>query len=156
MPQNLTYDKSRLAQVMVWCRQATSHCLSLCWPRFISPCAVTRPQWVNRSYLNTVIDNQSGDHEVPCFIQFPKNCYMILHKIIRYIYNNEVPNEIFVSPQEREIYLKKRVNFTNNLRIIYYRWVLWLPQVLLCTNWGLECSKPTHIMDDLLHNSTSN
>ena len=34
MPLDLT-DKSTLVQVMAWCRQATSHCLSQCWPRSI-------------------------------------------------------------------------------------------------------------------------
>ena len=41
-----TYDKSTLVQVMDWCRQATSHYLSQCWPRSMSPYGVTRPQWV--------------------------------------------------------------------------------------------------------------
>ena len=31
---------------MAWCRQATRHCLSQCWPRFMSPYGVTRPQLV--------------------------------------------------------------------------------------------------------------
>ena len=43
---NLTDDKSTLVQVMAWCRQATSHYLSQCWPRSMSPNGVTRPQWV--------------------------------------------------------------------------------------------------------------
>ena len=46
MPLDLPYDKSTLVQVMAWCRQTTSHCLSQCWPGFISPHGVTRPQWV--------------------------------------------------------------------------------------------------------------
>ena len=46
MPQNSTNDKSTLVQVMTWCRQATSHCLSQCWPRSLSPYGVTRTQWV--------------------------------------------------------------------------------------------------------------
>ena len=49
MPQDLTddnLDKSTLVQVMAWCRQATSHYLSQCWPRSMSPNGVTRPQWV--------------------------------------------------------------------------------------------------------------
>ena len=45
---NATDDKSTLAQVMAWCRQAPSHYLSQCWPRSLSPYGVTRPQWVNR------------------------------------------------------------------------------------------------------------
>ena len=45
----LTDDMSTLVQVMAWCRQATSHCLSQCWPRSMLPYGVTRPQWVNIS-----------------------------------------------------------------------------------------------------------
>ena len=40
-------DKSTLVQLMAWCRQATSHYQSQCWPSFMSPYGVTRPQWVN-------------------------------------------------------------------------------------------------------------
>ena len=45
-----TYGKSTLVQVMAWCRQATSHYLSQCWPRSQSPYGVTRPQWVKIGY----------------------------------------------------------------------------------------------------------
>ena len=38
-------DQSTLVQVMAWCHQATSHYLSQCWPRSLSPYGVTRPQW---------------------------------------------------------------------------------------------------------------
>ena len=41
-------DQSTLVQVMAWCRQATSHYLSQCWPRFKLQYGVTRPQWVNQ------------------------------------------------------------------------------------------------------------
>ena len=47
MPLDLTDDKSTLFQVMAWCHQATSHYLSQCWSRSMSPNGVTRPQWVN-------------------------------------------------------------------------------------------------------------
>ena len=47
MSLDLTDDKSTLVQVMAWCRQATSHYLSQCWPRSLSPYGVTRLQWVN-------------------------------------------------------------------------------------------------------------
>ena len=51
IPQNSIDDnKSTLVQVMAWCRQATSHYLSQCWPRSMSPYGVTRPQWVNGVY----------------------------------------------------------------------------------------------------------
>ena len=32
---------------MAWCCQATSHYLSQCWHRYMSPYGITRPQWVN-------------------------------------------------------------------------------------------------------------
>ena len=40
------HDKITLGQVMTWWRQATSHYLSQCWFRSMSPYGVTRPQWV--------------------------------------------------------------------------------------------------------------
>ena len=43
---DLTDDKSTLVQVMAWCCQVTSHILSQCWPRCMSPNGVTRPQWL--------------------------------------------------------------------------------------------------------------
>ena len=46
MPWDLTDDKSTLVQVMAWCRQATSHNLSQCWPSSMSPYGVTRPQLI--------------------------------------------------------------------------------------------------------------
>ena len=55
MPLDLTDDKSTLVQVMAWCRQATSHYLNQCWPRFMSPYGVIRPQWVKRTGLAFVI-----------------------------------------------------------------------------------------------------
>ena len=47
-----TYYESTLVQVMAWCHQATSHYLSQCWHRSLSPYAVTRPQWVNTDMLD--------------------------------------------------------------------------------------------------------
>ena len=44
---DFTDDQSTLVQVMAWCRQATSHYLSQCWPRSMTPSGITRPQWVN-------------------------------------------------------------------------------------------------------------
>ena len=55
MPQDFTDDKSTLVQVMAWCCQATSHYLSQCWPRSLSPYDVTRPQWVK--WLTRIMKN---------------------------------------------------------------------------------------------------
>ena len=43
----LNEDISALVQVMAWCRQAASHNLNQCWPRFMLPYDVMRSQWVN-------------------------------------------------------------------------------------------------------------
>ena len=51
MPRDFTDNKSTLVQVMAWCRQAASHNLSQCWPSFMSPNGVTRPQWVEGPYF---------------------------------------------------------------------------------------------------------
>ena len=51
MPQDFTDDKSTLDKIMAWWSQATSHYLSQCWPRFISPYGVARPQWI-KTFLN--------------------------------------------------------------------------------------------------------
>ena len=53
---HLIHEKSALFQVMAWCHQATSHYLSKCWPRSLSPYGVTRPQWVNSS--SSLVQNQ--------------------------------------------------------------------------------------------------
>ena len=47
MPLDLTDDKPTLVQVIAWCHLATSHYLSQCWHRSLSPNGITRPQWVN-------------------------------------------------------------------------------------------------------------
>ena len=62
MPQDLTDDKSALVKVMAWCRQATSHYLSQCWPRSMLPNGVTRPQWVNN-----LRSEQNGRHLAATF-----------------------------------------------------------------------------------------
>ena len=51
MPLDLSDDKSTLVQVRAWCRQATSHYLSQCWPRSMSPNGITRPHWVKFNCL---------------------------------------------------------------------------------------------------------
>ena len=40
---------------MAWCRQATSHYLSQCWPSSLSPYGVTTPQWVNSLNTGTLL-----------------------------------------------------------------------------------------------------
>ena len=76
MPLDLTDDKSTLVQVRAWCRQATSHYLSQCWPRFMSRYGVTRPQWVTSSF-----PGQNGchftDNIFKCIFMNEKLCILI-------------------------------------------------------------------------------
>ena len=53
MPQALSNGKSTSVQVMAWCHQATSHYLSQCWPKFMLPYGIPRPQWVKACIPNT-------------------------------------------------------------------------------------------------------
>ena len=46
LPSRLIDDKSTLGHVMACCLRATSHYLSQCWPRSMSPHCVSRPQWI--------------------------------------------------------------------------------------------------------------
>ena len=52
MSLDFTDNQSTLVQVMARCRKATSHYLSQCWPRSLSPYGVTRPQWVEMHSLS--------------------------------------------------------------------------------------------------------
>ena len=62
MSLDLTNEKSALVQVMAWYHQATSHYLSQCWHRSMSPNGVTRPQYI----VNTI----TSDHTETLGTQF--------------------------------------------------------------------------------------
>ena len=56
----ITYsDEPTLVQVMAWCRQATSRYPSQCWPRFMSPWNVARPNWFD---FPICVMSQFADH----------------------------------------------------------------------------------------------
>ena len=81
MSMDLTDDKSTLVQVMAWCRQATSHYLSQCWPRSMTPCGITRPQWVKRKLFSQLIE-ASWFHMTPStFVQVMACCLFHHHAI---------------------------------------------------------------------------
>ena len=54
MPLDFTDDQSTLVKVVAFCRQATSHYLSQCWPRSLSPYDVIKPQWVKLLHENII------------------------------------------------------------------------------------------------------
>ena len=60
---DLTDDKSTLVLLMAWCRQATSHYLSQCWPILLSTHGVTRFQWVN---VKTPLSNKHKMINISC------------------------------------------------------------------------------------------
>ena len=73
---NFTDDQSTLVQVMAWCRQATSHYLSQCWPRSLSPYGITRPEWVKgpwdiKSMRNSL--RESAQYEINGLAQQRRN-----------------------------------------------------------------------------------
>ena len=44
---------------MAWCRQAANHYLSQCWPRYMSPYGVIRPQWVKEGKIYSLSSSVS-------------------------------------------------------------------------------------------------
>ena len=59
MSLNFTDDQSTVVQVMAWCRQATRHYLSQCWPRSLSPYGV-KPHWVKYWEMTKALQLPSG------------------------------------------------------------------------------------------------
>ena len=77
MPLDLIDDKSTLVQLMAWRCQATSHYLSQCWPRSMSPKGITRPQWVNSFWPGDAIWQHRTEsvlaHVMACFPTGPSH-----------------------------------------------------------------------------------
>ena len=55
MPLDFTDDQSTMVQMMAWCHEATSHHLSQCWPRSLSPSGITRPQCVKICLMSIIL-----------------------------------------------------------------------------------------------------
>ena len=82
MSLDFTDDKSTLVQVMAWCHQATSHYLSQCWPRFMSPYGATGPQWVKFLLINTAPTDGlaiSGAQTSAYTVMFMFGSYIYMH-----------------------------------------------------------------------------
>ena len=71
-----TYDKSTLVQVIAWCRQATIHCPSQCWPRSLAPYGIARPQRVNPIWLRDSPDCHT------CLIHITSQWYVAIYLIL--------------------------------------------------------------------------
>ena len=121
MPLDLTDDKPTLVRVMAWCRQATSHYMSQCWPRSMSPNGVTRPVWVNNTIklqkrVVSIISNAKySDSEDSLYRALETlkwvdiNKYLTARFMFRYC-NNHVP-ELFNSYFEYYRYYHKCSTF---------------------------------------------
>ena len=60
MLQNLTNERSTLAQVMAWCHEATSHCMSQCWPRSMSPYSITKQSGTEQNLVAKILAANFG------------------------------------------------------------------------------------------------
>ena len=86
MSIDLTDDKSALVQVMAWCRQATSHYLSQCWPRSVLPYGITRPQWVNKPITSWIV---SRKHKIT--FRFSSHSSILKHgRLWRFTFRDDV------------------------------------------------------------------
>ena len=110
MSLNLTDDKSTLVQVMAWCRQATSHYLSQCWPRSMPPYGVARTHWVNTIipnsdwrtckshcyviYVGKTLSNRSSNRSVVGFRELLNGVI----SLIRVISNHTYPRKLQIKP----------------------------------------------------------
>ena len=109
MSLDFTDDQSTLVQIMAWCRQATSHYLSQCWPRSLWPSGVTRPQWVNGLICLPTFQGTCSFHHctfAPLFL-LKQNLYS-------HILNNRIYTGIYFEKIFRPIrpYLSLMVNWT--------------------------------------------
>ena len=75
MSLDLTDDKSTLVLVMAWCRQATSHYLSQCWPRYLSPLMAS----LGPNELNTIMAKCVWIHII---LYHSTHLYQIQHEIV--------------------------------------------------------------------------
>ena len=73
MSLDFTDDQSTMVQVMAWCRQATNHYLSQCWPRSMSPYGVTRPQGVKSAIFEHMPSIMIMSTSLRCMPQNPND-----------------------------------------------------------------------------------
>ena len=82
---------SILVQVIAWCHQATSYCISQCWPRSMSPCGVSRPQWVN-TLRPRQHRRRFADDIFKC-IFFNENCCILIKISLKYVRKGPIDNK---------------------------------------------------------------
>ena len=118
MPLDLTDDKSTLVQVMAWCRQATSHYLSQCWPSCMSPYGITRPQWVKIIVLSLLL---------------PRKLYQCRHCLHMRNFNSDLEYFLIfrcIVKLSQHVGCRGHVNMACNHRPLYT-----LMEVCACNQW---------------------
>ena len=117
---------------MAWCRQATSHYLSQCWPRSLSPYGITKPQWVN------------------CFIFFFQNMETMVNRLWRL--RVAWPFQDPVDADEVRFRLILKILYPASKLVLWHRirkgHVLHL-SVLLAICWSVTFSRFSHIYGKL-------
>ena len=66
---------------MAWCHQATSHYLSQCWPRSLSPYGFTRPQWVNVIHYMDELFNDQKDYNPFVLTHWGRVLHICINKL---------------------------------------------------------------------------
>ena len=140
---DLTKNKSTLVQVMAWCRQATSHYLRQCWPRFMLPNGITRLQWVNIhkdwcAVLTQIHILQFNSIPSQLFfsglIYIPDVCNLdpnTVKKTILYPRAVISYGEILTSPIQRSLSWLPQMNHMEHVESTE-----WTGAVCMCTGWG--------------------
>ena len=120
-------NKSILVQVMVWCRQATSHHLNQCWPGSMTPYVITRPQWVKFIYTtNPSLPFDEGPAAVTMLFEIkcsrsPSDSSTILPLILCWFYQGHFEMWIFHyrEADSANIVVTRQLLYTLSLNIKY-------------------------------------
>ena len=153
---DLTDDKSKttLVLVMAWRRQATSHYLSQCWPRSLSPYGVTRPQRVNIIVggwpFSTMASDWSSAKPSICALTWSNaTLHSLCSQNIDQIYRCHMiigictiwPGPTFIKPDQLDPWIKDQIKITLLPTISH----LLLPNFVSC---GRAC--PSHMTKNLV------
>ena len=105
--QAFTNRKLTLAQVMAWCRQATSHYLSQCWPRSLLPYGGTRPQCVKVTHYTQFL-----------WKLFASNIYFLFCSVRLLAYQNGMCNIYYIIKIYNIIKIAAKFQLCHCLRVL--------------------------------------
>ena len=121
---------------MAWCRQATSHYLSQCWPRSLLPYVITRPQYFGfHCHISVLCIHSVSDNIINLSVVYsPHGNAQPTFQFTPYwstgIFNSLAPGK-----------------FEWNFRHVIFK------QILVIDDWGISCEialtwKPQDLTDD--------